>query len=154
MEIWLHRPKNKSVIDLIRKAMKENDCSTENALAVKIGIERQYLSRYRKGVKPPNDKLLALCEAAKVDFAKTLAEVEADFASSEEVRNKWEQFAKNLGKAAGVFMTLSGLVMFWSAPENANAAPVLEPVTMKVTESARNALPFSKTRPNDLYYVK
>ena len=100
----MFRHPHQTVIDLIKKAMKNQDCTTENALAVKIGMERQYISRFRMGTKPSNEKLLALCEAAGEDFATTLTAVEKDFATTEEQKNRWGNYMKRLGGVAASFM--------------------------------------------------
>lgn len=125
------------------------------ALAVAIGVSRTNIPDAKKGNRglplAASYKLADMIGAPRDAVAAASALVTE---KDEKVREYLRPFAQSLSKAAGILMTLSGIVMFWSAQENANAAPVLEPVTMKVTESAENTLPFSKTRPNDLYYVK
>lgn len=124
-------------------------------LAKLLELRRENLSGAKGGNRGlPDIASAKLAQLIGVPEIAVIAASEMVTAKDEKAREFWRPFAQNLSRAAGVFMTLSGLVMFSTAPKDANAAPVLEPVTMKVTESARNALPFSKTRPNDLYYVK
>lgn len=133
----------------------EKALGTGKELALALGVKPQHLSNAKAGARGlPDIASAKLAQLIGVPEIAVIAASEMVTAKDEKAREFWRPFAQNLSRAAGVFMTLSGLVMFSAAPKDANAAPVLEPVTMKVTESARNALPFSKTRPNDLYYVK
>lgn len=135
--------------------MGETRAGNALKLADFLGVARSSISDAkagRRGLK--TTACWKLAELIGVPETTVQAASELVTEKDEKVREYLRPFAQNLSRAAGVFMTLSGLVMFSAAPKDANAAPVLEPVTMKVTESARNALPFSKTRPNDLYYVK
>lgn len=135
--------------------MGESKAETGKQLALAIGVTPQNLSGAKAGRRGlPTPACWKLADLIGVPKTTVQAASELVTEKDEKVREYLRPFAQNLSKAAGIFMTLSGLVMFSTAPKDANAAPVLEPVTLKVTESARNALPFSKTRPNDLYYVK
>lgn len=98
--------KNQSVLDLIDAALAEQGCTTENALALKIGMNRQDLSRFRLGTKPSNSKLRTLCEAAKRDFTKTLADIEAEYAEDETEKKKWLRLSKSIGGFAASFMLI------------------------------------------------
>ncbi|AEV26900.1 hypothetical protein Dsui_2549 [Azospira oryzae PS] len=135
--------------------MGEKVAGSAIKLAETLGVARSSISdakAHRRGLPLP--ACYHLADLIGADHRAIAAASALVTEKDEKVREYLRPFAQNWAKAAGIFMTLSGLVMFSTAPKEANAAPVLEPVTLKVTESARNALPFSKTRPNDLYYVK
>lgn len=135
--------------------MGEKAVGSGKELALTLGVRPQNLSNAKAGERGlPTPACWKLADLIGVPKTTVQAASELVTEKDEKVREYLLPFAQNLSKAAEIFMTLYGLVMFSTAPKDANAAPVLEPVTMKVTESSRNALPFSKTRPNDLYYVK
>ena len=93
-----------SVIELLEAAKTKQGCATENALAVRLGMDRQKLNNYKFGTKPSNENLLILCEAADIDFDKTLAAIESEYATTEEGRKRWANYMKRLGGVAASFM--------------------------------------------------
>ena len=98
------RKTNQSVIDLLEAAKKKQGCANENALAVRLGMDRQKLNNYKFGTKPSNENLLILCEAAEMDFTKTLTAIESEFATTEEAKKRWDNQMKRLGGVAASFM--------------------------------------------------
>lgn len=117
----------KIVLELIEAAKKKTGVEADNALAVRLGWHRQMINHYKNGTKPNNENLLILCENAGWDFNKTLAEVEAAFASSEEAKNRWENLFRQLGGiAASILVTLcvTGTMLVTSTPANASTATV------------------------------
>lgn len=94
----------KIVLELIEAAKKATGVEADNALAVRLGWHRQMINHYKNGTKPNNENLLILCENAGWEFNKTLAEVEAAFASSQEAKNRWENLFRQLGGIAASFM--------------------------------------------------
>jgi len=90
----------KVVLQLIKTAMEKTGSETENALAVRLGMDRQKLNNYKFGTKPSNENLLILCEAAQADFNETLAAIEKAFAKTEDAKKLWDNYMKRLGGIA------------------------------------------------------
>lgn len=122
----MENPKTpKIVAELLAAAQKAQGVTADNALAVRLGWHRQVISNYRQGTKPNNENLLILCEKAGWDFNKTLAEVEAAFASSEEAKNRWENLFRQLGGiAASALITLCVTVTMIVTSTPSEASPL------------------------------
>lgn len=121
------------IIDLLKAAMENLDVTSENALAVRLGMDRQAINKYKFGTKPSNENLLILCQAAEKDFNTTLVIVERAFAKTEEAKNRWDNYFRKLGGfAASAFITFSVTVTLIVTPTPAKAAPEqgLQPETL------------------------
>ncbi|HZX32356.1 MAG TPA: hypothetical protein VFF03_13475 [Rhodocyclaceae bacterium] len=99
--------KSKTVVRVIEAAKTAQGLESDNALAIAIGLDRQNISQFRRGTKPTNEKLLLLCEAARLDFTSTLAQVERDFAENDQQRQKWDNYMKRLGGIAASFVAFA-----------------------------------------------
>ena len=117
----------KIVLELIEAAKKKTGVEADNALAVRLGWHRQMINHYKNGTKRNNENLLILCENAGWDFNKTLAEVEAAFARSEEAKNRWENLFRQLGGiAASILVTVCVTVTMLVTSEPVEASPTLD----------------------------
>lgn len=115
----------KIILDLIEAAKEKTGVTADNALAVRLGWHRQMINHYKNGTKPSNENLLILCENAGWDFNKTLIELEATLASSEDAKTRWENLFRQLGGiAASVLITLCVTVTMILTSNPAEAAPL------------------------------
>lgn len=121
------------ILELIGTAMKETGAESENALAVRLGMDRQKLNNYKFGTKPTNENISILCEAAKKDFNTTLLAIERAFAKTEDAKKRWENHMKRLGGfAASIALAFIVLVTGIVTPSPAEAAPLrqVSPTTL------------------------
>jgi hypothetical protein len=132
----------KIVLELIEAAKKATGVEADNALAVRLGWHRQMINHYKNGTKPNNENLLILCENAGWDFNKTLAEVEAAFASSQEAKNRWENLFRQLGGIAasfmmGVYVVVTLIVTSPDAQANESTTYKAESSVIQIMRSSR-----------------
>jgi hypothetical protein len=107
-----------ALLDAARKA-----CSlpSDNALAARVGIQRQLASKWRSGDKPMADERIAqICALAKLDGAEWIARVHADRATDATERKVWLSMLDRLRPIAAAV----GLVALGTVASGVASPPV------------------------------
>lgn len=109
-----------AVADLLDAARERTGLPSDNALAARIGIQRQLLSKARAGDKPlPDERIAQICAMAKLDGPTWIALIHAERATSATERALWRLILDRVSAAAAVV----ALVCI-SVPGIAKAKPV------------------------------
>ena len=98
------------LLDKVRAAMK---ASTDMALAERIGVQRQAVSKWRNCEKPlPDERIAQLCALAHLDAGAWAAAIHAERAASNAERAMWKSVLDRLGPvAAAVGLVAFGLAL-------------------------------------------
>ncbi|WP_184622981.1 DUF3693 domain-containing protein [Xanthomonas sp. 3058] len=92
-----------AVDELLDKVKESCSLPSDMALATKLGIQRQLLSKARMGDKPLSDERIAqLCAMAKLDGGSWMARIHAERAGSPAERALWRSVLDRLSAAAAV----------------------------------------------------
>jgi len=75
--------------------------ASDYAIAKRLGIPRQSMTRYRKGGTFDDAVALRVAKALKIDPAPMLADIQAERAKDDEVRQVWERIARQFTRRAG-----------------------------------------------------
>lgn len=109
-----------AVGDLLDAARERTGLPSDNALAARIGIQRQLLSKARQGEKPlPDERIAQICALAKLDGPTWIALIHAERATSSTERALWKLMLDRMGAAAAVVALLCV-----SLPGVAHAKPI------------------------------
>ncbi|BCB27287.1 hypothetical protein SKTS_21730 [Sulfurimicrobium lacus] len=125
----------KNAIDtLLDEAKEKSRITSDNALALRIGVKKQTISRYRKGLSTPDDYAKSrIADLTGRSLQEVIARIELENEPNEEKRRYWENFFKRLG---GV------------------AASIVFAVTLIVTQRPADAAPIKAYGMTTVYYVK
>jgi len=92
-----------AVADLLDAARERTGLPSDNALAARIGIQRQLLSKARAGEKPlPDERIAQICAMAKLDGPTWIAMIHAERATSATERALWRLILDRVSAAAAV----------------------------------------------------
>ncbi|MCC5078675.1 DUF3693 domain-containing protein [Xanthomonas campestris pv. campestris] len=92
-----------AVDELLDKVKESCSLPSDMALATKMGIQRQLLSKARMGDKPLSDERIAqLCAMAKLDGGSWMARIHAERAGTPAERALWRSVLDRLSAAAAV----------------------------------------------------
>lgn len=92
-----------AVGELLDAARERTGIPSDNALAARLGIQRQLLSKARAGEKPLSDERIAqICALAKLDGPTWIAMIHAERATSATERALWRLMLDRMGAAAAV----------------------------------------------------
>lgn len=96
-----------AVNNLLDKYRETCSIASDNALGETLGVKRQAVHQWRKGLSWPSDEHVVEM-ATKINEAPGawLAAVHADRTSDKTAKRVWLQAAQSLGYAAGVILTL------------------------------------------------
>lgn len=122
------KPKN-AIDTLLDEAKEKAGFKADNELALAIGIKRQTISRYRKGVCAPDDYAKSrIADLTGRSLQEVIARIELENEPNEEKRKYWENFFKRLGGIAASF--IAGVIMIMSPypTEAAQINKVSDPV--------------------------
>ena len=102
---------NKNEILLIDKAKEAISLTSDNALAKELGINRQLLWKVRQGAMPlPDQRIVQLCEMAKLDAQVWLAKIHEEKAESKLEKKFWQLMLERLGGTAAALAILCGTI--------------------------------------------
>ncbi|QSQ40426.1 DUF3693 domain-containing protein [Xanthomonas translucens pv. undulosa] len=111
-----------AVDELLDKVKESCSLPSDMALATKLGIQRQLLSKARMGEKPLSDERIAqLCAMARLDGGAWMARIHAERAASPAERALWRSVLDRLSAAAAV-VALVVLAVHAGAHEGLQAA--------------------------------
>ncbi|HGP0654915.1 TPA: DUF3693 domain-containing protein [Stenotrophomonas maltophilia] len=106
-----------AVGELLDAARERTGIPSDNALAARLGIQRQLLSKARAGEKPLSDERIAqICALAKLDGPTWIAMIHAERATTATERALWRLMLDRMGAAAAVVALVA-----LSMPSLANA---------------------------------
>jgi len=92
-----------AVAELLDAARERTGLPSDNALAARIGIQRQLLSKARAGEKPlPDERIAQICAMAKLDGPTWIAMIHAERATSATERALWRLILDRVSAAAAV----------------------------------------------------
>nr|WP_312392353.1 DUF3693 domain-containing protein [Stenotrophomonas geniculata] len=92
-----------AVGELLDAARERTGIPSDNALAARLGIQRQLLSKARAGEKPISDERIAqICALAKLDGPTWIAMIHAERATTATERALWRLMLDRMGAAAAV----------------------------------------------------
>ncbi|AED02391.1 unnamed protein product [Stenotrophomonas phage phiSHP2] len=92
-----------AVGELLDAARERTGIPSDNALAARLGIQRQLLSKARAGEKPLSDERIAqICALAKLDGPTWIAMIHAERATTATERALWRLMLDRMGAAAAV----------------------------------------------------
>lgn len=107
---------------LLDKAKMSISPANYSALADRLGVSRQYVSRWKMGLEPIPEKHIApLCRLAHVDEAEWWLLLQADTAKGNE-RNRVLRLAQRLGIAAAVALCAIGTANYLIPMDSAIAS--------------------------------
>lgn len=110
---------------LLDKAKMSISPANYSALADRLGVSRQYVSRWKMGLEPIPEKHIApLCRLAHVDEAEWWLLLQADTAKGNE-RSRVLRLAQRLGIAAAVALCAIGASNYMIPQENIAAVCTL-----------------------------
>jgi len=90
-----------TVSELLDKVKEACSIPSDNALAEKLGVNRQLLWQVRRDEKPLSDERIAqLCSMAKLDAAEWVVRLHAERAQSPVERAMWSKMLVRLAAAA------------------------------------------------------
>lgn len=91
-----------SIADLLDRARRVSGLASDNALAQRLGTNRQVVSQWRHGDSyPSEDNIATLAQMAREDAGEWLVRVRAQRTEGE-ARRAWEDVVRRLGVAATV----------------------------------------------------
>ncbi|MCC8468824.1 DUF3693 domain-containing protein, partial [Xanthomonas phaseoli] len=97
-----------AVDELLDKVKESCSLPSDMALATKLGIQRQLLSKARAGDKPLSDERIAqLCAMAKLDGGTWMARIHAERAGSQVERALWKSVLDRLTPIAAAVGALA-----------------------------------------------
>lgn len=109
-----------AVAELLDAARERTGLPSDNALAARIGIQRQLLSKARAGEKPlPDERIAQICAMAKLDGPTWIAMIHAERATSATERALWRLILDRVSAAAAVVA-----LVCVSLPGVADAKPI------------------------------
>lgn len=120
---------------LLEEAKTKAGITSDNALALEIGIHRQAINNYRKHRSAPDIFTMSrLADLTGRPIEEIIALIEIEKEQPEEKKEYWINFYKRLGGvAASVFVCVTlGLVTFAMTPATANAYHVAQPIDNSV----------------------
>jgi len=92
-----------AVGELLDAARERTGIPSDNALAARLGIQRQLLSKARAGENPLSDERIAqICALAKLDGPTWIAMIHAERATTPTERALWRLMLDRMGAAAAV----------------------------------------------------
>lgn len=103
----------KNAIDtLLDEAKEKAGIESDYALALKIGVKKQTISRYRKGLCTPDDYTKSrIADLTGRSLQEVIARIELENEPNEEKRKYWENFFKRLGGvAASIVFVVTSIV--------------------------------------------
>lgn len=119
-----------AVGELLDAARERTGIPSDNALAARLGIQRQLLSKARAGEKPISDERIAqICALAKLDGPTWIAMIHAERATTATERALWRLMLDRMGAAAAVValvaMSMPGLANAKTAQNQAVSGGLL-----------------------------
>ena len=115
---------------LLNEAKAKAGITSDNALAIEIGITRASICDYRKKRSTPDIFVMSrLADLTGRPIEQVIALVEIEKEQPEEKRKYWENFYKRLGGVAASILAVVTLIMTLPA-YNADAATILTPNTV------------------------
>lgn len=94
----------KAIEKLLDEAKTKAGIESDNALAHEIGVKRQTISKYRKGISTPEIFTMSrLADLTGKPLKQVIALIEIEKEQSEEKRKYWENFYKRFGGVAASF---------------------------------------------------
>lgn len=88
--------------ELIKKAMEMQGVKTRYALSKVTGISESHLGHYAKDSRwPSNTHAKRLAEAAGLDWAEVIAELEIEQAKDEQTRSEWVKALASIRRISG-----------------------------------------------------
>lgn len=101
-------PNTNAKIQLVDKAITMCSPSNSSALAIRLRVSRQLVSKWRTGESPMADeRVTEIARIARVDPLPWLAAIRAE-ESGGETQRAWREAAKRLGWAACLMLMLGG----------------------------------------------
>ncbi|WP_126968906.1 DUF3693 domain-containing protein [Xanthomonas arboricola] len=92
-----------AVDELLDKVKESCSLPSDMALATKLGIQRQLLSKARMGDKPLSDERIAqLCAMAKLDGGQWMARIHAERAATQVERALWKSMLDRMTPVTAV----------------------------------------------------
>jgi len=139
-----------AVGELLDAARERTGIPSDNALAARLGIQRQLLSKARAGEKPISDERIAqICALAKLDGPTWIAMIHAERATTATERALWRLMLDRMGAAAAVValvaLSMPGLANAKTAQNQAVSGGLLTHsvyyVTSKIATQEARASP-------------
>lgn len=97
-----------TIAELLDTVKETCSIPSDNALAEKMGVNRQLLWQVRRGEKPLSDERIAqLCALAKLDGPEWMARIHAERAQSPAERALWSKMLTRLAAAALVLAPMA-----------------------------------------------
>lgn len=102
----------KTTVDFLNDVKVKYDLPSDYALAKKLGMTRQRISRYRAGLDHlGDDAAVTVADALEVQPGYVLACIAAERTKSETARKAWERAAQVLGGIAAGVVILTNPVL-------------------------------------------
>lgn len=99
-----------TLLDLIEKAKTRANITSDYALAKVMGVDRRYVSLWKKGKKHPStDEAVKLATLAGIEEMRVIAEIEMQTAKNEQKREFWKCYLEERGIAAALCIVALGL---------------------------------------------
>ncbi|HHA2525259.1 TPA: DUF3693 domain-containing protein [Stenotrophomonas maltophilia] len=135
-----------AVGELLDAARERTGIPSDNALAARLGIQRQLLSKARAGEKPISDERIAqICALAKLDGPTWIAMIHAERATTATERALWRLMLDRMGAAAAVValvaLSMPGLANAKTAQNQAVSGGLLTHSVYYVTKGSAHTNP-------------
>lgn len=132
------------VTELLDTVKRKAQIASDNALAIRLGTQRQFISKVRMGEKTLSDERIAqLCIIAKIDGPTWTAKIHAERAASQTEKTMWKEMLNRLN---GTLTTLVAVTIASSIFKETNAQFAFIPIL-----AATNRKQFSK---HCLYFIR
>ncbi|HDS1524383.1 TPA: hypothetical protein QEL67_001585 [Stenotrophomonas maltophilia] len=129
-----------AIDEMLDLARERTALPSDNALAERLGVNRQLLWQARRGSKPLSDERIAqICALAKLDGPMWIAMIHAEKAQSATERTLWKLMLDRLSAAAAVValvaLSMPGLANAKTAQNKAVSGGVLTHSVYYVTHN-------------------
>ncbi len=111
-----------TIIELIEKAKTRANLQSDYALAKVLGVDRRYVSLWRKGKKHPStDEAVKLATLAGLEEMPVIAQIEYQSATTEKKKEFWKCYLEQHGITAALCMTVMAIgILLTPEPAEAN----------------------------------
>ena len=111
-----------TIIELIEKAKIRANITSDYALAKVLGVDRRYVSLWKKGKKHPStDEAVKLATLAGLEEMPVIAQIEYQSATTEKKKEFWKCYLEKHGIAAVLCMSVLAVSIILK-PETAEAS--------------------------------